>query len=295
MSESSLSIKIWDVQHGSAALIQTPNGKKIVQDLGVGSYQTGSENFSPLKHLKKKYGITKVDWVIITHPHRDHIDDIFTLSNLNLGSYRFSRPKDLDKDKILAAKANEQGLDKFKKYFEIGEGHRAKVDPDTNPQSASNNGGADIQLFYPEPADSSNLDKCLNNRSLVTILTYAGNKLILPGDNEQESWEELLARDNFKKAIRGTSIFIAPHHGRLSGFCQEIFDHFKPKLTIISDKQVEETDAADKYKGVTTGYPVLHTTDGHYEPRFVLSTRADKRIEIEFGTQFDGGIAVRIA
>ncbi|ODS37411.1 MAG: hypothetical protein A7316_09440 [Candidatus Altiarchaeales archaeon WOR_SM1_86-2] len=32
-----LEIVFWDVQHGSATYIKTPNGKHIVQDLGTGS------------------------------------------------------------------------------------------------------------------------------------------------------------------------------------------------------------------------------------------------------------------
>lgn len=117
----------------------------------------------------------------------------------------------------------------------------------------------------------------------------------MPGDNEDKSWKELLTHDQFKKAITGTDVFVAPHHGRLSGFSQEIFNYFKPKLTIISDGRVNKTDAADKYRAETAGYRVYHTASREYEDRRVLSTRNDKRIDIQLGNQFKGGIAVSIA
>ena len=73
---SDLQIVVWDVQHGNATYIKTPGGKHIVQDLGIGSYGEGRSEFSPLLHLKNG-GVNRLDGVIITHPHRDHLDDIF--------------------------------------------------------------------------------------------------------------------------------------------------------------------------------------------------------------------------
>ena len=33
-NQNALEIIIWDVQHGNAILIKTPNGKNIIQDIG---------------------------------------------------------------------------------------------------------------------------------------------------------------------------------------------------------------------------------------------------------------------
>ncbi|BCU07202.1 hypothetical protein Atep_18790 [Allochromatium tepidum] len=48
-------IIFWDVEHGHASYLCTPNGRHIVIDLGTGSYDSGDE-FSPLNHLKYHYG-----------------------------------------------------------------------------------------------------------------------------------------------------------------------------------------------------------------------------------------------
>ena len=76
---------MWNVQHGSAGYIQTPNGKNIVVDLGAG------DDFSPLTHLWRE-GVRKLDHVTITHPHMDHIEDIvyfdaFELQTLKIPSH----------------------------------------------------------------------------------------------------------------------------------------------------------------------------------------------------------------
>ena len=69
-----LKITFFDVDHGNAIHVQTPNNKHFMFDLGVGSYSSGKE-FSPLRYLRNR-GINQLDGVIITHPHTDHIDDI---------------------------------------------------------------------------------------------------------------------------------------------------------------------------------------------------------------------------
>ena len=85
-----LEMVFWDVQHGDAAYLKTPNNTHIVQDLGTGSYDRGSETFSPLLHLKQNWGVDRLDQVIITHPHKDHIDDIHNFGELN--PYAFDIP-----------------------------------------------------------------------------------------------------------------------------------------------------------------------------------------------------------
>src|SRR6266446_9190020 len=80
---STLDMVFWNVQHGSAAYVDTPNGMKFVVDLGTGEIGEGNRPFSPLHQLREKYEVYQLDGVLITHPHRDHIDDIFTFDMMN--------------------------------------------------------------------------------------------------------------------------------------------------------------------------------------------------------------------
>lgn len=53
-----LEFTFWDVQHGNACYIRTPNGRHMVVDLGIGSFG-GNKPFSPLLHLKQSYGVRR--------------------------------------------------------------------------------------------------------------------------------------------------------------------------------------------------------------------------------------------
>lgn len=49
--ENALEMVFWDVQHGHATYLKTPNGRHIVIDLGIGSWDDNNQIFSPLLHL----------------------------------------------------------------------------------------------------------------------------------------------------------------------------------------------------------------------------------------------------
>jgi len=270
-----LEMVFWDVQHGSATYIKTPNNTHIVQDLGTGSYGSGNKQFSPLLYLKNKYGIEQLDYVIITHPHRDHISDIMNFEKLS--PRVLLRPKHIPKEDIMK---NVRDEDKhlFEKYFEIDKKYSSPVSHEENPKLPENNGGVEIKTFIPKSCSTSQI----NNHSVVTVISYANSKIILPGDNEPPSWKELLEKEDFCNAIKNADILLAPHHGRDSGFYSELFEHFKPKLTIISDGRFCDTSATERYSKISAGWTVFHR-DGKEEKRYCVTTRNDGVIVVKFG------------
>jgi beta-lactamase superfamily II metal-dependent hydrolase len=264
-----LEITIWDVNHGSAAYIKTPNDRHVVVDLG------DAEDFSPLKTLRSR-GVTHLDAVFITHPHRDHIDDIF---NLNLLSPQvLIRPKHLSVEEI--RKGNRSAdLPTINRYLQI---HNWFTGPVSNTQDVglpANFGGATFQWFMPYLCERSNL----NNHSLVVVVTYAGLKMVIPGDNEAPSWKELMNHQPFVEAVKGTDILLASHHGREQGYCAELFETMgKPRLVVVSDGRFKETSATDRYSKQATGWTVFNSA-GASDNRKCVTTRNDGHVTIKFG------------
>lgn len=271
----------WDVQHGSAAYIRTPNGKHIVVDLGTGSYGDSDSDFSPLLHLRDEWHVQRLDGVIITHPHRDHLDDILNFDKLS--PRVLIRPRHLSEEDIRSGN-RKQDKEVIDKYLEINKGYKAPVAPNESPFNSDNNGGVEIQIFTPTECATSNL----NNHSIVAVMSHARSKIVIPGDNEPASWDELLEKQDFVSAIRGTDILVAPHHGRESGFSSALFEHINPYLTIISDGRFCDTSATDRYAKHTRGWTVTHRKDGTREQRKCVTTRNDGVIVVEFGETQDG-------
>ena len=285
-----LKIIFWDVQHGSSAFVETPNGTRIAIDLGTGSLGSNT-TFSPLLHLKNNGRVTQLDGVLITHPHRDHIDDIFnfdTLSPLTLLC-----PKHLTEVDIrIANQAKDNEV--INKYLEISSRYNQPTinayGIDTNPFRFENNGGVVWTTFTSTNCATTNL----NNHSIVSVLSYANSKILIPGDNESASWKELLAMPLFRDAIIGTDILVASHHGRESGFHSDLFKHISPKLTIVSDGPAGTTSVTSKYQSQSSGWVVNNRTTNERKSRYCLTTRKDSVVVVKCGFNQDGTPYLRV-
>ena len=113
-------IVFWDVKHGNAMFLRTPNNLCIVQDLGIGDSSGDNNNFSPLKHLRNIWNVSKIDGLIITHPDLDHIHDIGNLDLFQLNC--LSCPDTIPKNEIIKKieKADTiQQKEVFKKYLDL--------------------------------------------------------------------------------------------------------------------------------------------------------------------------------
>ena len=269
----SLRFITWNVQHGSAAYVRTPNDKHIVVDLGARTYDGSS--FNPLLYLKSHWGVSQLDSVIISHPHIDHIEDILNFDALDPRC--LTRPKHLTEADLWAGNRNasEETKQIIWKYIEVTNRYTHPIFPQDDPMLPENNGGASIKIFTPTDSPTSNL----NNHSVVTVITYEGVKILSPGDNESTSWSELLNRSDFRDAISGTHVLVAPHHGRESGFYRDLFDYIEPVITIISDGRFSDTSATARYSDVSKGWTVKRRK-GSNQVRKCVTTRNDGPIDV---------------
>jgi len=271
-----LHICIHNVGHGQAVHAATPNNQIIVIDLGC------SGDFSPLKHLKTV--TDTIDYLIITHPHGDHIEEMLELETLGFKGRQFWRPGWLLEEEVRAANQSNYS-DRLDAYFANSQG--MFTEPLQDHERVGNpivNGGVTITEFASATCGTSNI----NNHSGVIIFEYLGVKIVIPGDNEPASWNALLQIPAFVDAISGTDIFMASHHGRESGYCSALFNAMSPKLCIVSDGRVQDTDATTRYSSHASSWNVQSRSGAAPEKRKCLTTRTDGSIEIIVGQNNNG-------
>lgn len=265
---SELKIAFLNVGHGDFCYCETPNSENMIIDCG-----SEKDAVVPSEFLKK---VSTINELQISHPHTDHFLDIEEISKKEIKSFRCPNPNSFENSKIGWKKSDESKIKKLKELYRT-------IKPDDGAIQITN--GFGHWLYYPS------FDKTdPNTSSIITILSYKNDKVIMAGDLMATGWEEMLKKKDFLNAIKGTTVLKASHHGRENGFCSALFDHISPSICIISDKSLdkdnENTSCTDKYtkavKDGGGGIEFFRTLDGvSVGTRYVLTTRNDNSIFIK--------------
>jgi beta-lactamase superfamily II metal-dependent hydrolase len=191
-----------DVGQGDSELIQIGD-KNILIDAGTSDKKA-------LDYLKS-LNITKLDYVIATHPHEDHIgsmDDV--INNISVGT--FYSPK-----VTTTTKTYENMVNALKNK-------NLKV---TVPKVGDVLNIWDATLTFIAPNSEKYED--LNNYSIVCKLKYGNNSFLFEGDAEDVSENEILAKQLDIQA----DVLKVGHHGSNSSTTQAYLDKVNPKYAII--------------------------------------------------------------
>ena len=260
------SMKIWNVELGLAVHIKAPNGRYIVIDLG------STNSTSPLLALNGK----DVGYLVITHPHLDHFSDIDNIEYIRPDI--LWRCKSYTRGELLDG-ARESDKGKINKYCDFVDSYNGALSPHQDPGTGTPFNGLKAELFQTSLCDKSNK----NNFSAIVILKLGNAKIVVCGDNESESFENLMAQSDFRDAVKDALVLVAPHHGRESGYYEDFVNLVNPYITVISDTNKGETSAVSKYYLKSKGYTVNNKLTGEKEDRYCLTTRKDGNIEVIFG------------
>ena len=273
----SLRILVHNVGHGQSIHAFTPSEHVVVVDLGA------SNTFSPLAWLRKLTSV--IDSLVITHPHGDHIDEILDLKATGFRVRQLWRPKWLTPDEV--RQANQAAYEaNVTRYLEMSKEYSCAISPDELVGNPTVTGGVTISQYASQACGRSNL----NNHSGVVVFDYLGIKILIPGDNEVASWRELLNNPEFVSAAKTPDVLLASHHGRDSGYCAELFEGIgKPRLCMISDGRVQDTDATGRYSYHARGW-IVHFRSGRPSvQRRCVTTRTDGYVDIKVGQKTNDG------
>ncbi len=222
-----LKVHFIDVGQGDCTLVQTPDGRSILIDAG----DEGSGD-TVVSYLRDK-GVGRIDLLVITHPHSDHIGGL---------------PRVLDEfgvSRVLDA-GYPHGSQTYKDILGIIESRRIdyKVIQDFRKPEAGTQVSFDV--LWP-PADYQvGRESELNNGSIVLRLKYGSVSVLLTGDIQDEAEGTLLAD---RQDLQSTILKVA-HHGSEYSTSNEFLQVVKPDFAVISVGQ-----------GNDYGHPAKDTLD----------------------------------
>lgn len=257
-----MEVRIFDVLHGFCAYLIADNGNVMLFDCGHNE-RTG---FRPSSYLIAN-GCTGIEHLIIQNFDQDHVSDLPNIL-ARLPVTRFFRNQSISPEQLQVLKEESGPLTTaMSKAIDM---HREYIHPVQTPPPFLN---IEFQTFY----NSYPTFDDTNNLSLVSFVHYDGTGIVFPGDLEKKGWEALLKNLSFCAHLQRVRIFVASHHGRINGYCEDVFTHCSPDIIIISDKEITHETQKQTYANHAAGLP----WNGGPEKRYVLTTRSDGMITIK--------------
>lgn len=258
-------IEIFDVEHGQCTLLTSDTGAHMLIDAG----HNASTGWRPSSMLRNR-GISTVDKLVVTNYDEDHVSDLANV--LQVADIRI-----LTRNRTVSGSA----LLELKELGGVGNGIRAlsgMLDRYVYPVSDKPNFGSlkEFTSYNTYPTDFEDE----NNLSVLHVMSWPQLKIAFTGDLETAAWKKLLQQSQVREALADVNVFMASHHGRLNGYCDEIFDTtgMSPAIVVISDSGIdyETQKSGPLYRARATGINL------YGETRKVLTTRRDGTITIDF-------------
>ena len=234
----SLQIFFVDVEGGQATLIVTPSGQSMLIDTGWPGFD--GRDTGRIVSAAKAAGVDRIDYVLITHFHRDHVGGVTQLaSQIKIGTFVDHGPNMED-----AADPRED----YAAYEKVaGHSKRLTVKPgDQIPMkditvqvltaagehisAALPGAGQPNPICASEPEAA--VDSTENAGSLGTLITYGKFRSIDLGDLTKKKERELVCPNNL---IGTVDLYLTTHHGLNQSNAKVIVDALHPRVSIMNN------------------------------------------------------------
>ncbi|MCM1284601.1 MAG: MBL fold metallo-hydrolase [Acetobacter sp.] len=206
-SSEGIIVHYLDVGQGDSEFIEFPTGKCMLIDASISEYGSDIEDY--IENL----GYDRIDYLVATHPHADHIGGMEEIvESFDIGEIYMPRAVTTTKTYLdLLETVSEKNLT-------ISTAKAGKVITDDN-----------INIEFLAPVNDGYED--LNNFSAVLKITYNKSSFLFTGDAEELSEDEMLASSYSKL---NSDVLKVGHHGSRYSSSTEFLQAVSPVYSVIS-------------------------------------------------------------
>ena len=238
LSGRNLEVFFVDVEGGKATLIVSPSGESLLIDAGYDGFNNRDAN--RIAEAARLAGVTRIDNLVITHYHGDHVGGVRQLAaKLPITNF-FDHGPTVDD--------GERGERLYRAYEQIASrrGRRIRVDPGyTIPLKGMDvlvvaAGGRVLAAVSPVAGPRS--PECANLRrdysgsenaqSIGLLVTYGAFRLLDLGDLMGDTERQLVCPAN---QIGSVTVFVASHHGNDDANSPAVLYAIRPRVAILGN------------------------------------------------------------
>ena len=228
---------VLDVGHGSAAVLEFPDGEVILVD--GGAMNRGERAADTICQFLWNQGHRSLNGILISHADADHYNAVAgILGRLPVSEIITSR------DFVTSESTSVQSLIRLADAA----GTPVRI---LSTGDAAQIGRSSVHCLQRDrrqlPKDADD-----NEKSIVFIAEHAGRRIVLPGDLEGRG------SHNVFHDIGPVDVFISPHHGSPSANTTVLAEKLTPRSVIVSARSSAH---ADQLKTVYGNVTVYHTSD----------------------------------
>ena len=238
---TALQIYFVDVEGGQATLFVTPAQRSLLIDTGWPDHE--GRDAERIVAAAKKAGISRIDYVLITHFHTDHVGGVAQLAaRIPIGTFIDHGP-----NRETTEAETEKGWKVYQQLLASGKYKHVTEKPgDSLPIPGvqatviSADGalithalsGAGAANSYCKGAGHYPPDQTENGRSLGTLLTFDKLRILDLGDLTKDKEAELMCPVN---KLGKVDIYIVSHHGWSQSSSPEFVDAIAPRVSIMDN------------------------------------------------------------
>jgi len=233
-----LQIFFIDVEGGQATLVVTPSGQTILIDTGWPGFN--GRDAGRIVSAAKTACVGGIDYVLITHFHRDHVGGVAQLaSQIKIGTFIDHGPNMEDADDPRQDFATYEKVAARSKRLVVKPGDQIPMEG-ISVQILTAAGG---HLSAPLPgAGQANLlcasepeaavDTTENACSIGTLITFGKFRFLDLGDLTKRKERELACPNNLIGAV---DLYLTTHHGLNQSNAKVIVDAIHPRVSIMNN------------------------------------------------------------